>query len=377
MAWQRSSPLARTALLLAAVALVATACGGDGDEAQAQTQDPAPELAAQPAPADQALVSDLLGPEETFLHRPSDRQAPGFTLIDQNGDSVSLSDFAGKWILVDWVYTKCLTVCPLLTSEMGMVRNGLGDAVGEDVQFLSITFDSEVDTPEALKDHAMRTGSDVSGWSWLTGPKEDTDAVAASYGVSYDPAAAIGGIPQFDHTALMVIIDPNGRERHRYLGSGWAADVLDRLNVADTQSDAGTVALPEPEPVAADEPTAAVANLSAETSDVLAAAIGLTWEDWELEDGVSSQILYQFPSTGQKNAFVDQMRKEAAEQGITIQSDKLSAMNYDLIDWGDGRITAVAYTDGNIALVVEGAVAKDIRTALAVVDDEWCCSAPE
>lgn len=361
-------------LLFAATLVLASGCA-DGAGDQRSGESPAQTTGA----GIDALIADFQESEESYLHRPSDRSAPGFTLTDQNGATVSLSDFQGKWVLVDWVYTKCLTVCPLLTSEMNIVRTGLGDAVGTNFQFLSITFDAESDTPAALKEHARRVGGDVPGWSWLTGTKAETDAVAASYGVSYDPAAAISGIPQFDHTSLLVIIDPDGRERHRYLGVGWAQDVLERLGSVGSEPD--TIVQADPEPVSADDEPQAVtpepSTVGGIDADLLSTAIALPWEEWELEEGVTSQVLYQFPSSGHSIAFVAQMAVVAEEEAESVQGDRLTAMTYSLIDWGDGRVTAVAYTDGALVLVVEGTDAGKVRRALAVVDDEWCCSSPE
>jgi protein SCO1/2 len=310
-----------------------------------------------------------------------DRVAPAFTLIDYSGATVSLSDFEGEWVLIDWVYTNCLTVCPLLTTEMNFVRLGLEDVGADDVRFVSISFDPEVDTPGALRQHAVSVGGDVEGWAWLTGDQEATDAVAAAYGVSYDPAAAISGIPQFDHTALMVIVDPEGRERHRYLGTGWSEDVLQTL-----QADRAAAVEPQPvvaavepatEPVALPAVASAPKEVTASADDLIADAVALKWEDWELEPGVSSQTLYQFPTTGGKTNYIDHLRAEAASRGIEVSKGQLSAMKYDLIEWGEAQYTAVGYTDQNIAVVLEGSVASDLTKALAVIDDDWCCSSPE
>jgi protein SCO1/2 len=365
MEWSRH--IARPALF-AAVILFASACADGGSDPQA----------AAPAPAEPpAAVSELLPDKDPFLHRPMDREAPGFTLIDYTGETVELSDFEGKWVLIDWVYTNCLTVCPLLTTEMNFVRLGLEDIGADDVQFVSISFDPEVDTPAALKSHAVAVGGDVEGWAWLTGDQEATDAVAAAYGVSYDPVAAISGVPQFDHTALMVIVDPDGRERHRYLGTGWSQDVLATLEADRAAAEAPVVAAAEPEPVAIPAVASTPQEVTVSAEDLLANAITLAWEDWELEPGVATQTLHQFPTTGEKTAYIDFLRDEAASRGAEVYKGALSAMKYDLIEWGEDQYTAVGYTDQNIAVMLEGTSATDLMKALAVIDDDWCCSSPE
>lgn len=159
MQWSRLSRI--SAIGLAAIILAGACASGTDPEVQAAAPDEQP-----------PLVSELLLDEEQFLHRPMDREAPGFTLIDYTGETVDLSDFEGKWVLIDWVYTNCLTVCPLLTTEMKFVRQGVEDIGADDVQFVSISFDPEVDTPAALKSHAVAVGGDVEGWAWLTGDQE-------------------------------------------------------------------------------------------------------------------------------------------------------------------------------------------------------------
>lgn len=58
---------------------------------------------------------------------------------------------------------------------------------------------------------------------------EQTDAVATAYGLTYEPAGGIENLGHFDHTSLVVVVDPDGIERHRYLGTGWNLDLLSRL----------------------------------------------------------------------------------------------------------------------------------------------------
>ena len=105
------------------------------------------------------------GAVKGFLHRPVDRPAAPFTLTDQNGRTMSLDDFRGKWLVVTWLYTSCVDTCPLLTYNMKLLQQGLGDRVGSQVQLVSITFDWERDTVDKMKSHAEQVGGDIPGWS--------------------------------------------------------------------------------------------------------------------------------------------------------------------------------------------------------------------
>lgn len=100
-----------------------------------------------------------------FLQAFGETPAPAFTLTDQNGEQVSLEDLRGKWLVVDWIYTNCMTVCPALTATMKILENSLDGKVGNDVQFVSITFDPGRDSVDVLKSYSQKVGADVLGWS--------------------------------------------------------------------------------------------------------------------------------------------------------------------------------------------------------------------
>jgi cytochrome oxidase Cu insertion factor (SCO1/SenC/PrrC family) len=91
--------------------------------------------------------------------------APDFTLTDQNGNDVSLSDYEGKVIVVAFTYTHCPDICPVIESNMKYMKGELGDSYGEDVVYLSITIDPLRDTPEVLANYVTNNGYD---WPHLT-----------------------------------------------------------------------------------------------------------------------------------------------------------------------------------------------------------------
>ena len=62
--------------------------------------------------------------------------APDFTLTNQDGENVSLSDFKGRLVVIAFTYTACPDVCPMIESNLNVVRENLGDAYGEDVVFI-------------------------------------------------------------------------------------------------------------------------------------------------------------------------------------------------------------------------------------------------
>ena len=140
--------------------------------------------------------------------------APGFTLISQDGEEVTLSSLRGKVVAVTFIYTWCPDICPMLTDKMARVQDALGDDFGTKVVFVSISFDPKRDTPEVLKDYAAAFDANPAGWSFLTGELDEIRDVARRYGVvvlSTDSEA-------IDHSTLTTLIDRQGIMRVQYVG---------------------------------------------------------------------------------------------------------------------------------------------------------------
>ncbi len=133
---------------------------------------------------------------------------PNVPLTDQNGRTVHLYDdlLKGKTVVINLIYTQCKDSCPLETARLVQVRQMLGDHVGKDVFFYSISIDPEHDTPEALKAYAEKFHAGP-GWLFLTGKKEDIDLAAHKLGLYYDP-----GLNRDGHTVeLMIGNEPSGQ----------------------------------------------------------------------------------------------------------------------------------------------------------------------
>ena len=146
---------------------------------------------------------------------PKIGEAPAFALISQDGLPVRLADLRGKVVAVNFIYTLCTAVCPVLTPMQVMVQDRLGKEFGRSVAFVSITLDPEHDTPELLRLYAQAYGADLGGWTFLTGSPEDIRDLAARYGI-YSREDASGAL---DHSLLTSLIDRRGLLRVQYLGA--------------------------------------------------------------------------------------------------------------------------------------------------------------
>lgn len=97
---------------------------------------------------------------------------PNVPLITQDGETVRFFDdlIKDKIVAINFIYTHCPDSCPLETAQLARVQDILGDRMGKDVFFYSISIDPEKDTPSVLKEYRERFGA---RWTFLTGKKSD------------------------------------------------------------------------------------------------------------------------------------------------------------------------------------------------------------
>lgn len=141
-------------------------------------------------------------------------EAPDFALISQDGNLITLNDYRGKVLAVDFIYTSCPDICPMLTANLSQVERALGSDFGRKVAFVSITIDPERDTPQVLKSYAENFRVNLSGWVFLTGDPAVVREVAGRYG-TFAERAADGTL---NHTLLTSLVDAKGMIRVQYVG---------------------------------------------------------------------------------------------------------------------------------------------------------------
>lgn len=126
---------------------------------------------------------------------------PNVPLTTQDGVTVHFYDdvLKGKTVAINLIYTRCQYSCPLETARLAQVQRLLGDRVGKDIFFYSISIDPERDTPAVLKAYARKFHAGP-GWTFLTGKKEDIDLVSRKIGLYSDP-----GLTEDGHTPHLLI----------------------------------------------------------------------------------------------------------------------------------------------------------------------------
>jgi len=154
--------------------------------------------------------------------------APDFTLTDQTGHPVRLSDFRGEPVAVTFVYTRCpvATACPMTMTKFAKMNAALtAEKFGK---LLAVTVDPQNDTVPVLRDFASRIGADPKRWKFLTGDPKAVARVAESFGVLYYPERG-----QIVHSQAVAVVDPRGRLANIYYGEQWTPEgVIEDLQKA-------------------------------------------------------------------------------------------------------------------------------------------------
>ncbi|MGZ5861954.1 MAG: SCO family protein [Methyloceanibacter sp.] len=150
-----------------------------------------------------------------------------FTLIDQNGRTVTDRDFPGRYKLVFFGFTHCPDICPAELQVMAAALDQLGDKADKVVPIF-ITVDPERDTPQVMSDFVKNFGSRLVG---LTGSPEAVAAAAKAYRVAYtkvdDPGSANGYT--VDHSALVYLMSPDGEYLDHFAYGTSAATIAQAL----------------------------------------------------------------------------------------------------------------------------------------------------
>lgn len=138
-----------------------------------------------------------------------------FSLVNQNGETITQEDYDDKIYVADFFFTTCQTICPIMTDHMVKIQKAL--AQDPNVLLLSHTVTPEIDSVPQLKKYALEKGVDDKKWNLVTGDrKEIYDLARKSYLVAKD-----NPYQEYDliHTENFVLVDKKKRIRGFYDGT--------------------------------------------------------------------------------------------------------------------------------------------------------------
>ncbi|OUM85909.1 MAG: hypothetical protein BAA01_15060 [Bacillus thermozeamaize] len=139
--------------------------------------------------------------------------ASDFTLESAHGGEVSFHESDGKVRVVEFMYTSCPDVCAPTTMAMAKMQEAIkAKGLSDRVQFISITLDPEVDTPEVLQAYSQRVGAELDNWVFLRGEEAKLQEIVRSYGFYFQKQD--NGLVA--HTSRFFLVDQDRKIRALY-----------------------------------------------------------------------------------------------------------------------------------------------------------------
>lgn len=152
---------------------------------------------------------------------------PKFSFVNQDSVYITRENYEGHITLVDFFFTECPTICPIMSAQMARLQDKFMKENPElPIRFLSFSVKPESDTPEKLKAYADKIGADLSRWNFLTGRATDIyDLAQDGFLLTAFPSdTAQGGI---FHTDKVTLLDKTMRMRGYYDGTSTSS--MDQL----------------------------------------------------------------------------------------------------------------------------------------------------
>jgi len=152
-------------------------------------------------------------PELVYITQYGERKkVPDFKFVNQDGDTITNKDYLDKVYVVEFFFTTCPSICPIMSENLVEIQNKL---IGnKDFGIVSITLDPEHDTPQVLREYAEEHKVTNTNWNFLTGDRNLIyDMANLGFGIFADEDETVPG--GFAHSGLFALIDKEGYVRSR------------------------------------------------------------------------------------------------------------------------------------------------------------------
>jgi len=141
-------------------------------------------------------------------------KVPAFEFTDQHGERVTNETYKGKVYVVEFFFTTCPTICPIMNKKMVEIQNKfLGNP---NFGIASISINPDNDTTEVLKAYADEYGVNSPNWHMLSGKSQDEVFALAKKGFKLYAGIGAKEVGGFEHSGLFALIDKEGYIRSRY-----------------------------------------------------------------------------------------------------------------------------------------------------------------
>ena len=139
-----------------------------------------------------------------------------FSLINQNGETITQEDYKNKIYIADFFFTRCETICPIMTDNMVEIQEEFLNDI--DIMFLSLSVTPEIDSVQILREYANKKGVIDTKWNITTGDiKHIYELARKSYFAVVERGD--GGLQEFIHTPKFILVDKKKQIRGIYDGT--------------------------------------------------------------------------------------------------------------------------------------------------------------
>ena len=154
--------------------------------------------------------------DRSLLNTSENHTVADFKLINQNGKTITQEDYKNKIYVVDFFFTSCPTICPIMTDNMGKLQKKFID--NSEIMFLSLSVTPKIDSVAVLRKYADDKGVIDSKWNITTGDKKHIYELARkSYFAVVEQGD--GGLQDFIHTPNFILVDKKKQIRGIYDGT--------------------------------------------------------------------------------------------------------------------------------------------------------------
>jgi protein SCO1/2 len=169
------------------------------------------------------LLEDMRKPEPGKSSVSVGQPVGDFTLTDQTGQRVALSQLQGKVVGITFIYTSCPLpdYCFRLSNNFGRLNKRFANQMGRDLILLSVSFDPVHDQPNVLRKYASTWKADPKSWHFLTGPLPDVKELCRRFGLNFWPDEGT-----LTHSLHTFVIDRTGKLAAKFEGNEFSAEQL-------------------------------------------------------------------------------------------------------------------------------------------------------
>lgn len=146
---------------------------------------------------------------QTATLLPAATELVEFSLLDHQGEPFTRDEFKGQWNLVFFGFTHCPDICPMTLQVLANARKSLANKAQQDLpRIVLVSVDPERDTPEIIGQYVSHFGEDTIG---VTGDLAEVRKLTDGLGVFFEKSGDDGENYSVDHSAVVIVVNPDGR----------------------------------------------------------------------------------------------------------------------------------------------------------------------